>query len=67
MSLWDYLNHLFLVVAALELSIWAVVGGEQQVSEQALPRAKRRERHQYPQLIETNVINAVSGLPMLNA
>jgi hypothetical protein len=30
----------------------------------ALPRAKRRERHQYPQLTEPNVTKAVSGLPI---
>jgi hypothetical protein len=53
--------------ATFDLSIPAVAIGEQHVSEQTLPRAKRRDRHQYPQLTEINVIKAVSGLPTPNA
>jgi hypothetical protein len=56
-----------IVGATFDLSTPTVAIGGQHVSEQTLPRAKRRDRHQYPQLTEINVIKAVSGLPTPNA
>ncbi|HYY27069.1 MAG TPA: hypothetical protein VE860_03945 [Chthoniobacterales bacterium] len=53
-----------IVVPTFGLSIRDGAGVEQEVFEQTLPRAKRRERHQYPQLTEPNVTKAVIGLPI---